>query len=184
MPEFGLSDLSTPVAPYGFSSPVYRLLALSLAPPTIPGKGTGVPMWKLVVGSDNYVRFFRRLNGHEQAVLVAALDQVLRVHGISICQGAWGKPLGKSLYEFRVRVDLRRRGNERRTELEWSGPRKTRVLLRVFCSFRANQSVVLLGGYNKANDSSTKKQQREIARARKALAQYREESFKNMQYNT
>ena len=41
------------------------------------------------------------------------------------------------------------------------------VLLRVFCTFHGNKIVLLYHGYNKKTDPSTKRQQREIQKARK-----------------
>ena len=41
------------------------------------------------------------------------------------------------------------------------------VLLRVFCTFHGDKIVLLYHGYNKKTDPSEKRQQREIAKARK-----------------
>ena len=50
-----------------------------------------------------------------------------------------------------------------------------RVLLRVFCTFHGDRVVLLLGGYDKGRDPSDKRQQKEIARARKLLKQWQED---------
>jgi hypothetical protein len=43
------------------------------------------------------------------------------------------------------------------------------VLLRAFCHAHGDKVVLLLGGYDKGRDPSAKRQQREIATARKLL---------------
>lgn len=47
------------------------------------------------------------------------------------------------------------------------------ILLRVFVAFHGNQVVLLLDGYDKGSDPSPKRQQREIAAARKLLADWK-----------
>jgi hypothetical protein len=42
----------------------------------------------------------------------------------------------------------------------------------VFCTFYGERVAVLLHGYNKASDPSTKRQHREIAKARVVLAEW------------
>jgi len=54
-----------------------------------------------------------------------------------------------------------------------AAPRE-KVLLRVFVHFYGDKVVLLLGGYDKGKDPKEKRQQREIARARKLLAQFKE----------
>lgn len=51
-----------------------------------------------------FERFFSTLGNYEQAVLVAAIENVLEPYGIDICHGDCGKSLGQNLYEFRIVV--------------------------------------------------------------------------------
>ena len=51
---------------------------------------------------------------------------------------------------------------------------REKVLLRVFVHFYGDRIVLLLGGYDKGRDPKENRQQREIAQARKLLAQFRE----------
>ena len=51
---------------------------------------------------------------------------------------------------------------------------REKVLLRVCVHFYGDKIVLLLGGYDKGRDPKEKRQQREIAQARKLLAQFRE----------
>ena len=51
---------------------------------------------------------------------------------------------------------------------------REKVLLRVFVHFYGDKIVLLLGGFDKGRDPKEKRQQREIAQARKLFAQFRE----------
>lgn len=130
-------------------------------------------MWSVEYEGDEFERFLTTLPAYEQAVLIAAIEHVLQVHGIDICSGEWGKPLGNGLYEFRVRkslgVILTSAGLPAPSE-----PGSDRsVLLRVFCTFHGARIVLLYQGYNKGADPSDKRQRREIARARKLHEQWK-----------
>ncbi|MCY4620460.1 MAG: hypothetical protein OXD34_01295 [bacterium] len=52
-------------------------------------------------------------------------------------------------------------------------PPPEKVLLRVFVHFYGDRIVLLLGGYDKGRYPQKKRQQREIARARKSLRQFK-----------
>ena len=104
------------------------------------------------------------------------MENALQPYGIDICQGEWGKALGKGLYEFRIRRSLNTILNE------YGQPNDKQrlatfpdhqVLLRVFCTFHGSKIVLLLGGYDKGKDPSPKRQQKEIQRAQKQLTQWR-----------
>lgn len=84
-----------------------------------------------------------------------------------ICSGEWGKPLGEGLYEFRIRKSLRTILVSAGLEAPAVGGADRSVLLRVFCTFHGNRIVLLHHGYDKKADPSLKRQQREIAKARK-----------------
>ncbi len=126
--------------------------------------------WTVEVASDDFERFVRKLPAYEQAVVVAAIRHVLAVEGIGICDSEWGKPLGRGLYEFRIRRSLDT--ILRAAGLPDAGGRRE-VLVRVFCSFVGNRVILLLGGYDKKRDASDRRQQREIARARAELARWK-----------
>jgi hypothetical protein len=91
------------------------------------------------------------------------------VQGVGVCAGPYGKQLGDGLFEFRLRHDageiLRSLGQRASTH----GQREP-ILLRVFCHAHGDRVVVLLGGYDKQRDPSRKRQQHEIAVARRRLA--------------
>ncbi|MCP3426662.1 hypothetical protein NBM05_11780 [Rothia sp. AR01] len=122
-----------------------------------------------------FERFFRGLGEYEQAVLVAAVQNVLEPLGTDMCRSEWGKPLGGGLYEFRVRRSLR-------TLLREFAPQEAGrfddvgdrpVLLRVFCTFHGRRVILLLGGYDKNRDPSKRRQERGIKAARRELAQWK-----------
>lgn len=127
------------------------------------------------VEGGRFHRFFDSLDEYEQAVLVAAIEHVLERLGIDICQGEWGKSLGRGLYEFRVRKSLRTILNAFAPQHPTlrSTPSNRTVLLRVFCTFHGRRIVLLLGGYDKKKDPSSKRQNKEITAARKELRAWR-----------
>lgn len=63
-------------------------------------------LWAVVVASDDFERFMRKLPEYEQAVVVAAIEHVLAAEGIGICDSEWGRAIGSGLYEFRIRRPL------------------------------------------------------------------------------
>lgn len=124
-------------------------------------------MWTIEYEGAGFERFLRSLPGYEQAVLIAAIEHVLARHGIDICAGEWGKPLGSGLYEFRVRRSLTAILSEAGVDAAGFPGADRGVLLRVFCTFYGDKVVLLYQGYDKKRDPSEKRQQREIAQARK-----------------
>ena len=76
-----------------------------------------------------------------------------------VCATDYGKHLGKGLFEFRLRRSVEEVGE--------------RILLRVFCHAYGNKVVLLLVGYDKGADSSARRQDDEIALARRRLADWR-----------
>jgi hypothetical protein len=129
--------------------------------------------WTIEYEGDDFDRFIRSLPKYDQIVLAAAVKHVLAVHGIDICSGEWGKPLGQGLYEFRVRRSLD--AILSLAELDHSGVpgADQSVLLRVFCTFYGDKIVLLYNGYDKKRDPSPKRQQKEIAKARKLHAAWK-----------
>ena len=127
--------------------------------------------WQIEVASGDFARFARSLREYEQAVLDAAITAVVAIEGPAICESEWGKALGRGLYEFRIRKSLdaiQKTGGEAPTR---GGKRP--VLLRVFCAFERGRVVLLLGGYDKLKDASSNRQRREIAAARRVLAEWK-----------
>jgi hypothetical protein len=123
--------------------------------------------WTITYEGDKFERFLLSLPEYEQAVLVAAIEYVLKVYGVNICEGEWGRPLGDGLYEFRVKKSLGALLDTAGVDVLPRPGDDQKVLLRVFCAFHGNKIVLLYHGYDKKRDPSKKRQQREINKARK-----------------
>lgn len=122
---------------------------------------------------DAFERFYLGLPEYKQAVLEAAITHVLAVRGIDVCRGEWGKPLGNGLYEFRVRRSLQAILSEAGEPIPPDlVAADVQVLLRVLCTFHGDRIVLLLCGYDKGTDPSSKRQSREVTKARKLLAEW------------
>ncbi len=112
------------------------------------------------------------LNDLKIAALLAALEHVLSHLGVNICASEWGKQLGDGLFEFRIRHTA--------AEIESMfgagsrGGRRGKVLLRVFCHAYGDKIVLLMNGYDKGEDPSERRQQKEIRLARKRLLDFKE----------
>jgi hypothetical protein len=124
-------------------------------------------------GTVPFERFVGELSEFKFVALDVAIDRVLAVRGIDLVRTEWLKALGSGLHEFRVRHDAdeiaRMFGGEAPSV---GGPEK--VLLRVFVHFYGERVVLLLGGYDKGDDPKERRQQREIAEARRLLTQFGE----------
>ena len=124
-------------------------------------------------GGVPFVRFVESLSDFKFVALDAAIDRVLARRGLDLVRTEWLKALGGGLHEFRVRHTAR----EIAQMFGGAGPSSAssheRVLLRVFVHFYGDRMVLLLGGYDKGRHSGAKKQQQEIARARRSLAQFK-----------
>ena len=103
-------------------------------------EATTIISWDIEYEGEIFGRFYSSLGEYEQAVLTAAIEHVLAVHGIDICSGEWGKPLSGGHYEFRVRQPRQANFFEANVDL-WSDlvifDRK--VLIRVFCAFHRDR---------------------------------------------
>lgn len=104
------------------------------------------------------------------AALTAAITHVLEPNGIDLARTEWLKPLKEGLWEFRVRhtareiISMYGDANE-----ALPADVSDKVLLRIFVTFHGAKVILLLSGYDKGDDPSARKQQREIAKARKML---------------
>lgn len=110
----------------------------------------------------------------ERAALVSALDLVLSHRGVEVCATSWGKQLGDGLFEFRIRHTA----DEIASMFGSDSPaakKGEKVLLRVFCHAYGAKIVLLLHGYDKGEDVSPKRQQKEIAVARRRLTDWQEQ---------
>jgi hypothetical protein len=120
-----------------------------------------------------FERFVNDLSDFKFMALDTAIDRVLSVRGLDLVRTEWLKALGEGLHEFRVRHDadeVARMFGEDAPSV--GGPREN-VLLRVFVHFYGDRVILLLGGYDKGKDPKERRQQREIAEARRLLRQFK-----------
>jgi hypothetical protein len=115
------------------------------------------------------------LSPQKRAAFGAAVRLVLARRGLDVVETEYGKALGDGLYEFRVRWTA----SEIRHKVEGLPPDEVggapeAIVLRVFFCTAGRKIILLLSGYDKARDPSDRRQQREIAKARKLLSAYRE----------
>lgn len=127
-------------------------------------------------GGSPVLRWLREeLTPTQRRAIGVAMAEILQAEGVGVCRTGYGKQLGDGLFEFRLRHDaaeiLRSLGKPARPETAGE-----RILLRVFCHAHGDRIVLLLGGYDKSTDASPRRQQREIATARRRLADYRRRS--------
>ncbi len=120
-------------------------------------------------GDKPVLRWVREeLTRTQRFALGQAMRQQLQRKGVGVCGTAYGKQLGKGLFEFRLRRDA--------SATALPGQRAgepVRLLLRVFCHAYGDRIVLLLGGYDKGADPSPRRQGEEIALARGRLADWR-----------
>lgn len=125
------------------------------------------------MGSSPFSTWLAGLSEAKFGALDAGLRLVLCQRGLELVGSEWLKPLGEGLWEFRVRHDAtaitHMFGGATSSTMRREG-----VLLRVFCHFHGNKVILLLSGYDKGRDPTGKRQQKEIARARKCLTAWQE----------
>lgn len=132
-----------------------------------------MPAWTIEIEGDSFSKFYLSLPSYERVVIDYAMRNILAHEGINICAGEWGKPLGGGLYEFRIRKSLQSITEDTGSELFDFRVSKKLVLLRIFCTFHGNKIIVIFHGYDKQRDPSSKRQQREINKARILLQQWK-----------
>jgi hypothetical protein len=94
------------------------------------------------------------------------MNEVLQLLGVGVCATKFGKQLGEGLFEFRLRRDLR--------EIAPVGEADSgKLLLRVFCHAHGNRLILLVGGYDKGEHPSPRRQNAEITLARARLRDWR-----------
>lgn len=108
--------------------------------------------------------WLRSLSLTKKQALGTAMREILQALGVGVCGTEFGKQLGRGLFEFRVR--------QKAEEVKAKLPPED-LLLRVFCHAYGDQLVLLLGGYDKAEDTSKKRQTKEIEEARARLRRWK-----------
>jgi hypothetical protein len=89
------------------------------------------------------------LSSDKRRTVGAAMRAILQKQGIGVCGPGFGRQLGGGLFEFRLR--------------------ESPLIARVFCHAYGGRMILLLGGYDKGRNPSSRCQEREIAPARSHL---------------
>lgn len=139
----------------------------------MPGDWTPEP-FEADDGTIPFGRFVDDLSDFKFVAVDTAIDRVLSVGGIDLVRTEWLKALGEGLHEFRVRHDADEVARMFGGEAPEVDGQPEKVLLRVFVHFYGQKVVLLLGGYDKGDDPKERRQQREIAEARRLLGQFKE----------
>jgi phage-related protein len=129
--------------------------------------------YKDEVGNHPVLEWLRSLDATKRRSMGVALYEVLQHMGIDVCETEFGKNLGRGVFEFRVRQTaseiLARRGHPKRSGRD---PDKADILLRVYCHAYGEKVVLLVAAYDKGKDPSRKRENSEIALARRRLADF------------
>lgn len=124
-------------------------------------------------GDEPVLDWLRSLDSARRRAIGVAMHEILGKMGIEVCGTEFGKHLGQGLFEFRVRQSagqiLTRAGHARKGG---SASDEKNILLRVYCHAHANRVILLIAGYDKGKDASAKRENREIALARRRLAEF------------
>ena len=124
-------------------------------------------------GTVPFERFVNELSDFKFIALETAIDRVLSVRGLDLVRTEWLKPLGEGMHEFRIRHDADEVARMFGGELPDTAGQREKVLLRVFVHFYGDKVILLLGGYDKGKDPKERRQQREVAQARRLLKQFK-----------
>jgi hypothetical protein len=158
--------------------------------------GLGVGSAELLTGEEDPpvterdewdLEFHQDENGHEpcrewmqglsrekRLALETALEHVLAVRGLDVVRSEFGKALGQGLYEFRLRWSAEEVASKVGVVLAQPATETEQILLRVFFCTSGRKRILLLSGYDKAKDTSDRREDREIAAARKRRTAHQE----------
>jgi putative component of toxin-antitoxin plasmid stabilization module len=125
-------------------------------------------------GTIPFQRFIDDLSDFKFVALDTAIDRVLSQRGIDLVRTEWLKALGEGLHEFRIRHDSDEIASMFGGDASEVDGQPEKVLLRLFVHFHGQKVILLLGGYDKGSDPKERRQQREIAVARRLLGQFKE----------
>jgi len=115
------------------------------------------------------------LSPQKKAAFIEAVRLVLARRGLGVVESEYGKALGGGLYELRVRwsaAEIRHKVHGLPPDDVGKAPEK--IMLRVFFCTSGRKIILLMSGYDKAKDASDRRQEREIARARRLLRAHQE----------
>lgn len=136
--------------------------------------------WELEFYADKHGRepvreWLDDLDDVKRAAALRGLSVILANEGPGVSRSEYGTPLGKGLFEFRLRIDAASVLAKHHPALLDRFPDQPRgqVLLRVFCHASEGRLILLLGAYDKGDDPSDRRQRKEIAVARRRLTDWK-----------
>ena len=103
-----------------------------------------------------------------------AIELVLGQQGLAAVGTEWAKSLGQGLYEFRLRWTAAEVRHKAGRVSDDAAGKASKILLRVFFCTAGQKVILLLSGFDKGRDDSPRRQDREVARARKMMVAWRE----------
>ena len=117
-----------------------------------------------------------RLSPTKKAAFIAAVEVVLTPQGINVASNEFGRALGGGLYELRIRqtaTEIRQRVAALSSgEVDYP---PEAVLLRVFFCTAGHKLILLMSGYDKGQNPSDRRQNREIENARRLMRAHAEQ---------
>lgn len=120
-------------------------------------------------------KWIRQLPRAKQEVLIADLQGVLAAVGQDVCkEPKRGKMLGDAVFEFKSRWSADE-VVELFDSLGYPLPQGTggEIMLRTFCHAYGSKCILLISGYDKGASPKSKRQNREIDKAKKLLRAWR-----------
>ena len=134
------------------------------------------PEYELIIANPSqFTRELKSLGPDDTSTVDVAIRNLLTVDPYDLLATDWLKKISPELWEFRI---------GKTTTAVFSkiglappeGFRPGKILVRVFCSFQRGRVSLLLSAYDKGRDPSPKRQQREIEKARRILATWKQEN--------
>jgi hypothetical protein len=124
--------------------------------------------------SEPCLEWIRGLSRQKRVALETAIELVLARRGLDVVETEFGKALGGGLYEFRLRWSAEEVANKVGAVLAEPVAETEAVLLRLFFCTSGRKIILLLSGYDKARSPGNRRQDKEIAKARKLLTAHQE----------
>lgn len=140
---------------------------------------TGEPRWTLVPFEDQDASFthdVQELDDPKFEALQAALEEVLAVNGSVLIGTKWMHKVvnGDGVYEFRIDNDEGQiQARTGTSDPDVDDDMEVDVLVRVFFIFDGRRVILLLSAYDKDEDDSAKRQNREIEEAKRRATRHR-----------
>ncbi len=129
-----------------------------------------------VDGRQPVLDWLQKLDRSKSRALGVAMFHILQQEGVGVCKTAYGKPISKGLFEFRLRhsaqevlhnLGLLPTGATR-------AKRERDILLRVYCHAHGDRVILLVAGYDKGEAPSAGREQQEIRLAESRLRDFRD----------